>query len=175
MADETSTRRRFLISAIVGSGAIAGGLGISLIRASTAWAQASTGEAKQSAETLGRMARLLYPHASVTDAVYAEVVDEILSISADDPQMSALLDQAATELGEGSETEFFELDEKSQLEVMIALQERPFFQTIRFQVLAQLYSHPKVMEAINYPGSSVEHGGYVERGFDDIDWLPEEA
>ncbi len=175
MAGEKSTRRRFLISAIAGSGAIAGGLGLSLIRASTAWAQATPSEAQQLAKTLGRMARLLYPHASVADGVYAEVVDDILSASADDPQMSALLNQAVAELDEGSGADFFELEEQSQLAVMTALQERPFFQAIRFQVLARLYSHPKVWDVMNYPGSSVEYGGYVERGFDDIDWLPEEA
>jgi hypothetical protein len=58
---------------------------------------------------------------------------------------------------------------------MSSLSERPFFEAIRSRVLGRLYTHPKVWEVIRYPGSSVEYGGYHDRGFDDIDWLPEEA
>jgi len=30
-----------------------------------------------------------------------------------------------------------------------------------------------VWKHIDYPGSSKEYGGYINRGFNDIDWLPE--
>jgi hypothetical protein len=58
---------------------------------------------------------------------------------------------------------------------MTKLQDEGFFTAIKFQVLGRFYAHPKVWQAINYPGSSVEHGGYVERGFNEIDWLGEDA
>jgi hypothetical protein len=170
-----TTRRRFLVATITGSSAIASGLGLSLIRASSAWAQAEPGRAGNSARALGQMARVLYPHAELPDSVYAEVVDGILSTTAADPQMTAVLEQAVTELGAARDSDFFDLDGESQLEVVAALRQQPYFAAVQFQVLAHLYSHPQVWELMNYPGSSVEHGGYVERGFDDIDWLPEDA
>jgi hypothetical protein len=37
----------------------------------------------------------------------------------------------------------------------------------------RLYALPAVWQAIGYPGSSLEFGGYRNRGYDDIDWLPE--
>jgi hypothetical protein len=175
MDNQTNTRRRFLVAAISGSAALTGGFGLSLIRASSAWAQATPDQARDSAKTLGRMARLLYPHTDVSQDVYAEVVDGILSAAANDPQLKEMLHQAVTELDEAQRTAFFDLGEESQLELMTLLQERAFFSNIKFQVLGRFYSHPKVWHAIQYPGSSVEYGGYVDRGFNDIDWLPEEA
>ncbi len=149
MNGENTTRRRFLIATIAGSSAIASGLGLSLIRATSAWAQAAPGDAADSARTLGRLARLLYPHSALPDSVYAEVVGGILSTTAADPQMIALLEQAVTELGEARDTDFFDLDEESQLEVITALQQRPFFEAVKFQVLAHVYSHPQVWKLIN--------------------------
>jgi hypothetical protein len=169
MVNDKTTRRRFLVAVI------SGGLSLPLIRISSAWAQATPEQSPQLASTLGRMARLLYPHASVPDNVYAGVVDGIMAAEADDPQMSANLDQAASQLDQARGTGFFQLDEASQLAVMTDLQQQPFFEAIRFQVLARLYSNPEVWKVINYPGPSVQIGGYVDRGFNDIDWLPEDA
>lgn len=169
MVNDKTTRRRFLVAVI------SGGLSLPLIRISSAWAQATPEQSPQLASTLGRMARLLYPHASVPDNVYAGVVDGIMAAVADDPQMSANLDEAASQLDQARGTDFFQLDEASQLAVMTDLQQQPFFEAIRFQVLARLYSNPEVWKVINYPGPSVQLGGYVDRGFNDIDWLPEDA
>jgi hypothetical protein len=58
---------------------------------------------------------------------------------------------------------------------MKSVESEPFFAAIQGGVMARFYNHPKVWEHIKYPGSSVEFGGYVDRGFDDIDWLPEDA
>ena len=169
MAYEKTTRRRFLVATV------SGGLSLSLIRISSAWAQATQGQSLQLASTLGRMARLLYPHASVPDSVYAGVIDGIMAATAADPQLSATLDEAASQLDQARGVDFFQLVEASQLAVMTDFQQQPFFEAIRFQVLARLYSNPEVWKVINYPGPSVQLGGYVDRGFNDIDWLPENA
>jgi hypothetical protein len=39
----------------------------------------------------------------------------------------------------------------------------------------RLYDNAGLWKHIDYPGSSKEHGGYINRGFDDIDWLPEQG
>ena len=36
-----------------------------------------------------------------------------------------------------------------------------------------LYRNEEVLTFLGYQGSSIEYGGYLNRGFDDIDWLPE--
>ena len=49
----------------------------------------------------------------------------------------------------------------------------PFFQTIRFKTIAVFYNNPLVWEAFGYEGEAFEYGGYIERGFNDLGWLPD--
>jgi hypothetical protein len=169
MESDLTTRRRFLVAVIAGSGAMACGLNLALIRSAAAWAEAPA------ADTLALMVRLYYPHDNVADEVYAQTVDSILSAAATDPQLQSLLEAASTAL-DGTDGQLFsDLDADSQLTAMTRVQDEAFFTAIKFQVLARFYANPEVHKAINYPGSSVEHGGYVDRGFNDINWLPEDG
>lgn len=158
MAGEGVTRRRFLVASISGTCVLGSGLGLTLMRASSAWARAPAGSAHDLARTLHHMAQLLYPQAGVPDDVYAEVVDEILQAAASDPQLSALLDQGVAELERAGGADFFRLDEKSQLEVMQSLQHRPFFAAISHQVLTRFCAHPQVGEVARSPGPTVQGG-----------------
>ena len=36
-----------------------------------------------------------------------------------------------------------------------------------------LYDDREVWELLGYEGPSFDKGGYVDRGFDDLDWLPD--
>ena len=166
-----SSRRRFLVATIAYSGLISTGMGAALLRASTAWAKSANGNADE----LTRIARLLYPHDGIADAVYADVMDSILSDSADDASMTDMLNQAVTALNAAQNGDWFDADENDQITAMQAVENEAFFAAIQGAVMARFYNHPKVWEHIGYPGSSVEYGGYVDRGFDDIDWLPEDA
>ncbi len=161
------SRRRFLVATIAYSGLISVGAGAALLRASSAWAQSSD----KGAAELVRMARLLYPHDGVADDVYIEVIDGISS----DPANGPVLDSAMTSLNAAQSGDWFDLDGDDQVAAMKSVEKESFFEAIRAGVRDRFYTHPKVWEHIGYPGSSVEFGGYVDRGFDDIDWLPEEA
>jgi hypothetical protein len=146
-------------------------MGSALLRASSAWAQSSG----RNIDELARMARLLFPHDAIGDEVYAEVVDGMLADSANDASMMALLDEAVSALNAAQGGDWFEAGEEEQIAAMQAVEGKAFFTAILGDVRARFYNHPKVRELIKYPGSSVEFGGYVDRGFDDIDWLPEDA
>jgi len=167
---ETS-RRRFLVATIAYSGLISTGMGAALLRASAAWAQSSDGNADE----LARMARLLFPHDGVADEVYAEVIDGILTAAASDASMMDMLNEAVMELNAAQGGDWFEAGADEQIAAMQEVEGEGFFAAILGGVRARFYNHPKVWEHIGYPGSSVEYGGYVDRGFDDIDWLPEDA
>ena len=41
--------------------------------------------------------------------------------------------------------------------------------------MTTLYNDPQVWEKLGYEGPSAEQGGYLSRGFDDIDWLPKQG
>lgn len=165
------SRRRFLLAAITYSGLIFSGIGSAVLRASSAWAKSAEGSAAE----LTRMARLLFPHDGVADDVYAEVMDGILGDAASDASLHGMLNEAVGALNAAQDGDWFEAGESEQITAMRAIEDRPFFGAILGNVRARFYTHPKVWEDIDYPGSSVQFGGYLDRGFDDIDWLPKDA
>ncbi len=167
---ETS-RRRFLVAVIAYSGLISTGMGAAMLRASATWAKSANGNADE----LTRIARLLYPHDGIADAVYADVMDSILSDAANDASMTEMLKQAVAALNAAQNSNWFEIGADDQIKAIKAVENEPFFAAIQGGVKARFYNHPEVWEHIGYPGSSVEYGGYVDRGFNDIDWLPEDA
>ncbi len=171
MATQKATRRRFLLATIASSGLISTGMGAALLRAGSAWAQSVDGSAAE----LARFARLLFPHDDIADAVYVEVIDSILTDASNDTLMIDTLNDAIVALNDAHGGNWFEASADEQIVAMRAVEGEAFFAAILGNVQARFYNHPKVWELIKYPGSSKEFGGYVDRGFDDIDWLPEDA
>ena len=47
-----------------------------------------------------------------------------------------------------------------------------FFQDDAGDLVVSLYNQEEVWPKFGYEGSSAENGGYINRGFNDIDWLP---
>jgi hypothetical protein len=66
-----------------------------------------------------------------------------------------------------------ELDESARVTVLASLQDTPFFATLRAATIEVLYRSPEVFALVGYGGSAIEYGGYLNRGFDEIDWLPQ--
>lgn len=167
MTNTTTSRRRFLISAITVSGLATGALATSLFRESAAWA-------KDPREPLTRLAKLLFPHNGLGDSVYEEAVANAFALAAEDPAAQGLLASAEEALDAAvAAGGWYDADESAQLAAMTAVQDEAFFAAIRNLFMFTLYTHKECWKAIGYPGSSREYGGYLERGFDDIDWLPE--
>jgi len=48
----------------------------------------------------------------------------------------------------------------------------PFFNAMKTPVMWAIYNATELWALIDYPGPSFPFGGYINRGFDDIDWLP---
>ena len=51
-------------------------------------------------------------------------------------------------------------------------EEHDFFKQMRGDLVVSLYNQKELWPKFGYEGSSAEHGGYIKRGFADIDWLP---
>jgi len=165
MTELYTTRRQFMLASLAFSGLAV--TGTSLLRASAAWANTGDNEA------LTHFARLLFPHDSVADAVYAEALASVLAGFEANPSTAGLLDSAAAALDAQQDESWFDLDEAAQISAIKDIQGEAFFAAILGALRGAFYYHPAVWEHINYPGSSKEHGGYLHRGFNDISWLPE--
>lgn len=169
MSPMTSSRRRFLVAALSLAGAAAAN-GPALLLSQRAWA-AGRGGANRAA--LVRVARLLYPHAALDDAVYAEVLDRAMAQVADDARFDALLWDAELALDEESGGAFLDAPPEAQVAALQAIDHEAYWMPIQFAVAGHLYSHPKAWAMMGYEGPSWQQGGWIDRGAGAIDWLPE--
>ena len=128
--------------------------------------------APHAVETLTAMARVLYPHDSLDDTFYRRVVD-IVAAQADAAQRALLADGVAA-LDEVRGLPFAGLDEKGRLAAVLAIEGSPFFEAMRAATARHLYDDRALWPRFGYEGASSHLGGYIERGFDDIDWISEE-
>ena len=164
-ADSKSTRRRFLIASLAFSTATV--TGTTCLRGAAAWA------AENSDATLARFGRLLFPINGLSDDVYEGVMGNVLSALAGSPTTENALAVAEAALNEASDGDWYSASEAAQISALESIQGEAYFAAILGTVRGAFHYDPAVWDFIQYPGSSKEHGGYLQRGFNDISWLPE--
>lgn len=122
--------------------------------------------------TLLVMARTLYPHKNLPDAAYAIVVQQIEGQITIEPTSKKMIKSGLAKLNRMSNGNFAALDEGRRRSILLKEAGTPFFETVRKKCITALYDNPLAFAVFEYPGSSWEHGGYINRGFQDLDWLP---
>ncbi|MCE7002347.1 hypothetical protein LWC34_05805 [Kibdelosporangium philippinense] len=103
---------------------------------------------------LTSVASAMYPHPGLGEQPYRRVVATIASLAAADPVLGGILRDGMDELS-------------------ACVEESASFRALRPLVARYLYDDPEVRAYIGYPGASYSDGGYVNRGFNDLRWLPE--
>jgi hypothetical protein len=116
-------------------------------------------------ETTLRVARVMFPHDMLPDLAYAKVVKAL------EPEAETVV-QGVAALDEGG-TPFLELDDEAALARLTAAEGSDYFELVKATAVVELYDNPLVWKAFGYEGPSVHLGGYINRGFDDLDWLPD--
>ena len=61
--------------------------------------------------------------------------------------------------------------ERDRVDLLRAMEDTAFFQQIRGGLVTGLYNQKAVWPLFGYEGASFEQGGYINRGFNDINWL----
>ena len=125
---------------------------------------------------LVRLLRAAYPHPRFPDGPYERTADEILR-QADETvwhrmvlgQGLATLDAAAARHGQDT---FAALDDDAAYALLQEIEHAEFFAFIRGVTVVTLYNDHEVWGLLGYEGESFSQGGYVDRGFNDLDWLP---
>ncbi|HMO08811.1 MAG TPA: Twin-arginine translocation pathway signal [Paracoccaceae bacterium] len=163
--------RRALLSRAAAAGAMAV-TGAGFIAApDAAWALEVTVITPQEMATILQMARDIYPHDQVADRFYAVAVK---GYDAEDRRALvaegvAAVDRAARDMGHDS---YLAIGwEEDRVKVLQSIEDSTFFQTVRSGLVTGLYNQKAVWPLFGYEGESFSQGGYIERGFDDIDWL----
>jgi hypothetical protein len=121
--------------------------------------------------TILQAARTMFPHDGLPDEAYEKVVVALERDAAGDPEIRPKLTQGVAELD--ADGPFAARDEDARLERLRALEGGEFFGLLHATAVVELYDNPLVWRAFGYEGPSVHRGGYVQRGFDDLDWLPD--
>ncbi len=144
-----------------------------LMAPSGAWAMSVEAIGTEDAQILLRAIRVMYPHDALGDQYYAGVIEALDQDAIADPDVARLLKEGAAALEQAMPVPFLELSEGHQTAVLEAMQDSEFFHALRGKTITVLYNNPRVWQAFGYEGASFDEGGYIERGFDDLGWLPE--
>lgn len=123
--------------------------------------------------TLVRLLRVAYPHQNFPDGPYERTADAVLDrVGASIPEKVGLLTglESLDATGQGA---FTDLSDEAALQVLRDAEDAPFFKVIRAVAVVALYNDHEVWELLGYEGPSYDKGGYINRGFNDLDWLPE--
>lgn len=165
--------RRNFLKTTAGAAAIAA---VAPTASSEALAEALKTVAVPGAATLVQMARDLYPHDRLANAAYQTAVATIDKQVSEDAAGKTLLadgvvalDAAATKLKGKPYAAIAE--EADRVAVLKSIETTPFFQKMRSSMVTALYNQPDLWIKLGYEGPSYDKGGYINRGFNDIDWL----
>lgn len=124
----------------------------------------------EQAQTLLSVTRTLFPHDLLGDRFYWPIVSSIDAAMSDQANERAVTTGLAA-LGAG----FSGLDQAGREVALGKLEGSPFFSLAYTETINGLYTNKELWKLFGYEGSSVEHGGYINRGFDKIGWLPKDG
>ncbi|MFC6487135.1 gluconate 2-dehydrogenase subunit 3 family protein [Nitratireductor sp. GCM10026969] len=123
--------------------------------------------------TLIQMARDIYPHDRIADRFYAVAVKNHDAKAAEDADYRAMLEEGVADLDRraGGEGYRFVGWEEDRTAILKDIEDSAFFQSLRADLVTGLYNQKDVWPVFGYEGESYSKDGYIDRGFDDIDWL----
>lgn len=169
--DKKGLTRRELLSRSVAAGAlVVSGAGF-IAAPDAAWALEVQTAGEHNMATLLQMARDIYPHDRLGNQYYAVAIK---GYDAEDKKAFvaegvAALDAAAKAAGF---PDYISVGwEEDRVKILQSMENTPFFQTVRGGLVTGLYNQKDVWPFFGYEGESYSKGGYINRGFNDINWL----
>ncbi len=129
-------------------------------------------DGERAQELLTRLLRVAYPHESFPDGPYERTATAVLDAAKDDPAGQRALQLGLQGLDRGAGGDFLGVDDAAAEALLRDRADDDFFRRIRSTAVVALYDDEQVWGVLGYEGSAYEQGGYLHRGFDDLDWLP---
>src|SRR6516225_298091 len=142
-----------------------------------AWADDAVALTPSTLKTLVKVARDIYPHDFLGDSYYITAVKPFDGKAAKDPAVKAMIEGGISRLDQDARDRhkmpYAEVPwEADRVVLLQGIEATDFFKTIRGDLIVSLYNQKELWPKFGYEGSSAEYGGYITRGFADIDWLP---
>lgn len=123
--------------------------------------------------TITLLSRYMFPHQNLDKSYYLAVAQHIDQQIGKKADLAGLVQQGIKQLDDAAGGSWLDADQGNKMKAMHANERGAFFALVLNTSIDLLYRHPDVWKLVGYEGSSFEHGGYLNRGFDDIDWLEE--
>lgn len=121
--------------------------------------------------TITAAARAMYPHDALSDEVYARVADKLVEAADGSPETARTIEEGVAVLND--DRVFAELSADLQLKVLEGIEDMDFFELVRSTAVVAVYTDERTWQLVGYEGPSFDKGGYIDRGFNDLDWLPD--
>ncbi|MCB9948961.1 MAG: gluconate 2-dehydrogenase subunit 3 family protein [Rhodospirillaceae bacterium] len=171
------SRRRFLASGTAtaaGVGAVAGGAVV--IAPAGSWAESPANLSPEAASTLLKMARDIFPHDALDDSYYQRAIGGYDAEAAEDADLKAMIEDGTAALNTRAQARhgaaYADIEnEDDRVGLLHEIETTPLFRKLRADLVVSLYNQTEVWQRLGYEGPSADQGGYINRGFDDLDWL----
>lgn len=123
--------------------------------------------------TLIQLARDIYPHDQLADRFYAIAVKGHDEKAGTDAAHKTLIEDGIADLDKrAGSTGYRGLGwEDDRVAILKDIESSPFFQAVRGGLVVSLYNQKELWPLFGYEGEAYSKGGYINRGFDDIEWL----
>jgi len=122
-------------------------------------------------EQLVSIYRTMFPHDAILDEFYEHVVRKLDGQAAHDQDLFELLFNGVEALNRQAGCAWGGLPEEERLQALQRVEQTPFFERLRSDFVLYFYSSPAIWPLFGYEGQSNDKGGYLHRGFNDIDWI----
>ena len=175
------SRRGFLSRGAATVAAVAASRGAGLVQAQGVRTAGSTSLKTEEVHTLVKFTRDLFPHDRLDDSYYQKAVQPLEQEAAKDGATRELLALGVSRLNEWARVAagkaYAEVeDEAKRVALIQRMQLDPsasgdFFHKVYTTTIVSLYNQPEVWPLFGYEGPSSAQGGYLHRGFDDLNWL----
>lgn len=122
---------------------------------------------------LVRVIKVAFPHRGVPDGPYERMADRIIELANESTWFRMKLIQGIATLNSLAGGTFTDLDDAGATQALRHIENTDFFGFIRRTTILEMYEDEEIWEVLGYEGPSFDKGGYLDRGFDDLDWLPD--
>lgn len=165
------SRRELLKRGTLGAALVVSGTAV--ICPANAWAVETATLKPETMATLIVMARDIYPHDNLADRFYAIAVKPYDTLSAKDKAHHKLIEDGVIDLDKRAGSGGYRGIgwEDKRVELLRQIETTPFFQAVRGDLVVSLYNQKEIWPIFGYEGESYSKGGYIHRGFNDIEWL----
>lgn len=151
-------------------------MGPMVIGKNNAWSATFKTIGADDAATLIQMARDAYPHDFLADRFYAKVIEGVEAQAGKDKAFKSMVGKELKKINSAAKKKYKanykDINrELERVDILKSNENSPLFQKIRGDLVVGLYNNKEVWPKFGYEGESASKGGYINRGYNDIDWL----